>query len=179
MTTPQRPPLPDPQEVAARITELRVLLDTRGASDFAEALADNIMEPLPVDTAAFRSEELAFESLAATRYLIDNAKSVLARRRRGSRQQMRTEAYMQKIGMERRLLELRVNGIRAEKGMLPNQPNPRQRAMRRLATENLQGDVPKGRIRDLLEEEKQKDRDRKKQQKKERQAARKSQRDGT
>lgn len=176
-TPPARPPTPDPEQVAAKVQEF-LALETSDPTSFAEALADNIMEPDPVETAAFRHEDLAFKSLAATKYLIENANSVLKRRRRGSQQQRRTENFVQKVGLERRLLELRVNGIRAEKGLLPNAPNPRQRAMRRLATENLQGDVPKGRIRELIIEEQEKDRERKKQAKKERQAARRAERDG-
>lgn len=83
---------------------------------------------------------------------------------------------MQKVGHERRLLELRVNGIRAEKGLLPNAPNPRQRALRRLASENLAADVPKGRFRQLVEEEQEVDRERKRAAKKQRQQERRERR---
>jgi hypothetical protein len=154
-------------------------LHARDTTAFAEALADNIMEPVIEETAAFRSEELAYYSLAATRYLIENARSVLTRRRRGSTEKARTEGFMQKVGHERRLLELRVNGIRAEKGLLPNAPNPRQRALRRLASENLAGDVPKGRFRQLVEEEQEVDRERKRAAKKQRQQERRENRNRT
>lgn len=173
MTQPprERPPLPDPALVAAKVDEL-VALENSDSTSFAEALADNIMEPDPVETAAFRSEELAFKSLAATRYLIENTRSVLARRRRGSEQQRRTEGFLQKVGYERRLLENIVNGLRAQRGMLPNQPNPRRRAERRLVSENLAGDVKRGRFRELVEEERAIDAEKKKQAKKARQQAR-------
>jgi hypothetical protein len=168
-------PVADPAQVA-ETTRRFLELHARDATAFAEALADNVMEPDLVETAAFRSEELAFYSLAATRYLIENARSVLARRRRASTEKARTEGFMQKVGHERRLLELRVNGIRAEKGMLPNAPNPRQRAMRRLASENMAADVPKGRFRQLFDEEVEVDKQRKRDAKKQRQQERREQR---
>lgn len=165
----------DPTAVEAKIREFSAL-ELRDRNGFAEALADNIMDPDPTETAAFRSDELAFKSLAAARYLIDNANTVMRRRRRGSQEQRGTERFMQTVGRERRILENITNGIRAKNGMLPNTPNPRQRALRRLASENLAGDVPKGRFRDLIEEEIQVDKDRKYQQKKARQAARRAER---
>jgi hypothetical protein len=177
MTTRDDSAPPDQGAVTAKTREL-VELEKRDRNAFAEALADNIMEPDPIETDAFRSDELAFQSLAAARYLIDNANSVMNRRRRGSREQRGTERFLQMVGRERRILENVVNGIRARKGMLPNAPNPRQRALRRLATENLAGDVPRGRFRDLVIEEQQVDKDRKYREKKERQAARRAHRDG-
>lgn len=175
MTTGDDSAVPNQALVAAKTREL-VDLEKRDRNAFAEALADNIMEPDPVETDAFRSDDLAFQSLAAARYLIDNANTVLRRRRRGSKEQRGTERFMQAVGRERRILENIVNGMRARKGMLPNAPNPRQRALRRLATENLQGDVPKGRFRDLVIEEQQIDKDRKREQKKARQEARRAER---
>lgn len=170
-----RPPVADPAEVAAKIEEF-VALEATDPTSFAEALADNIMEPEPAETAAFRSEELAFKSLNATKYLIENTRSVLARRRRGSEQQRRTEGFLQKVNYERRLLENIVNGLRAQRGLLPNAPNPRRRAERRLVNENLAGDVKRGRIRELIEEEKAIDAEKKKQAKKARQQARRERR---
>lgn len=165
----------DPSALAAKVAELAAL-EARDPTTFAEALADNIMEPDPVETAAFRSDDLAFKSLVATRYLIENTQSILRRRRRGSVAQRRTEGFIQKVGRERRVLENIVNGIRARTGVLPNTPNPRQRAMRRLWNENMKGPVPAGRYRELLNEEVEAVAERKRQAKKARQEARKAER---
>lgn len=173
---PSTPSAPEPGLVASKIAELQAL-ELRDRNGFAELLADNIMEPDEVETAAFRSDELAFQSLAAARYLIDNANAVMRRRRRGSAEQRGTERFIQAVGRERRILENIVNGLRAKKGMLPSAPNPRQRALRRLATENLKGDVPQGRFRELVLEEVEVDKERKRREKKERQAARRAERD--
>lgn len=148
--------------VQAKIKELDAL-EVRSPVEFAEALADNIMEPDPIETQAFRSEDLAFKSLKAARYLIDHSGAVMKHRRRGSKQQQATREFMNRVGQERRLLEYIVNGIRAAKGQIPNAPNPRQRALRRLATENLKGDVPRGRFRELMIEEQEIDKERKRQ----------------
>lgn len=171
MTTPDSPA--SPEQVAEKIREL-IDLEARDRNGFAEALADNIMDPDPVETAAFRSDELAFQALAAARYLIENSQVIMRQRRRGTAAKRGTENFIQQVGRERRILENIVNGMRAKKGMLPNAPNPRQRALRRLATENLKGDVPMGRFRDLIEEEIQADRDRKKEQKRARQLERRA-----
>ena len=160
--------------VQAKIKELDAL-EVRDPLEFAEALADNIMETDPIETLAFRSDELAFKSLKAARYLLDHSGAVLQRRRRGSREQQATREFMNRVGAERRLLESIVNGIRAKKGLNPNAPNPRQRALRRLATENLKGDVPRGRFRELMIEEQEIDRERKAEAKRERRQARRDQ----
>lgn len=177
LTTSRNEPgqVADPAAVEAKVREL-LKLEASDPTSFAESLADNIMEPDPVETAAFRSEQLVFKSYAASRYLIENAKAVIARRRRGSERKRATEHYMHKVGYERRILENICNGLRAQKGLLPNAPNPRRRAERRLVNENLAGDVKKGRIRELIEEEKAIDAEKKKQAKKARQAARKERR---
>ena len=167
----------DAVRVQAKIKELDAL-EVRDPLEFAEALADNIMEPDPIETSAFRSEELVFKSYKAARYLIDHSGAVLNRRRRGSKEQQATREFMNRVGQERRLLEYIVNGLRASKGLTPNAPNPRQRALRRLATENLKGDVPRGRFRELVIEEQEVDRERKRQQKEERRAQKKQEQAG-
>ncbi|HET7386189.1 MAG TPA: hypothetical protein VFJ19_05930 [Nocardioidaceae bacterium] len=166
---------PSNELVAAAVRDLEAL-EASDPTGFSEALADNIMEPDPVETEAFRSDQLVFKSLAAVRYLQENAQSVLKRRRRGSQQKRRTEGFIQKVGYERRILENVRNGVRARKGLLPNAPNPRQRALRRLASENLAGATPQGRFRVLVIEEQDKDKERKRQAKKQRQAARRADR---
>lgn len=168
-----RPTPPDPADVAEAV-RMFAAVEATNPQDFAEQLADNIMDPDPVETAAFRHPDLAFKSEIATRYLLENARSVLARRRRGSQEQRRTEMFLSRVNMERRFLKLVTDGQRAQRGQLPAQPNPRQRALRKLASENLAGDVPKGRFRVLLEQEKQADIDRKVAEKAERAAARKA-----
>jgi hypothetical protein len=170
---------PDPisaEEVSAKIQELLELERERGSREFAEALADNIMEPDPVETAAFRSDELAFLSYTGARYLIDHSNEVLRDRRRGSRQAHDTRRFQMEVGRERRILESIVNGIRAKKGMLPNQPNIRRRAERRLVQENLKGPVPQGRFIELLREEEEREQQRKRDAKRARAQARKAQR---
>lgn len=162
----------DPGVTRAKIEELKAL-EQRDPNAFAEALADNIMEPDPVETAAFRSEELAFLAFNASKYLIDHANVMKRQRRRGSRLQVRTDVFIQKVGRERRVLQARVDGLRAERGILPNAPNPRGRAMRRLWNEAMRGPVPEGRWRELLDEEAQRDRDKKRDQKRARAQAKK------
>lgn len=175
---PQRDaPKDEAVRVQAKIAELD-RLEVRAPVEFAEALADNIMEPDPIETQAFRSDELAFKSLKAARYLLDHSGAVLKRRRRGSQQQQATQEFMNRVGAERRHLENITNGIRAKKGLTPNAPNPRQRALRRLATENLKGDVPRGRFRELVIEEQEIDRARKAEAKRQRRLARQGQRNG-
>lgn len=167
----QRPAVVDPNEVAAKIREF-IALEASDPRAFADALADNILDPIPTETAAFRSEELVFKSLTAALFLIENTDSVLKRRRRGSQEQRRTEYFRTAVNRERRIFENIVNGLRAQKGLLPNKPNPRRRAERRLVQENLAGDVPRGRFRQLLIEEVEADQERKRLEKERRKQAR-------
>lgn len=148
-----RPAEPDPQEVADAIAYLSGLENV----PYAESLADNIMDPDPVETAAFRSPELAKRSLAASEHLLDD---VNARLRRGAPAgesaksfERRAGYFRQNVGIERRLLRAIVDGQRAARGIVPNAPKPRGRAMRRLAQLNLAGDVPKGTYARLVREE--------------------------
>ena len=174
-TTGKGRPIVDPVEVAQRAQELAEL-HARDPHEYAEALADAIMAPDPVESAAFRHEDLAFQSLAAAKALIEQGLIVLGRRRKGSEEWRATNAYLVKVRHEARLLDYIVTGLKAQRGIVPNAPNPRRRAERRLVNENLAGDVKQGRIRELIEEEKEADRVAKQAAKKERQAARKQRR---
>lgn len=169
---PEAPPTPD--EIAERIAEL-VALEASDPTSFAEWLADNVMDPVAVDTHAFRSDELAFKSFTAARYLIDRANQDERRFRANSEKQRRVIAYRQRVAREARILDNIVNGIKARNGILPAAPNPRRRAKERLWSEAMKGDaLPAGRWREILDEELEKDRERKKQAKKARRDARRT-----
>lgn len=135
MTTPTGD-RPDPAEVQATVANLTELPDQQ----FAEALADCVMDPDPVEQAAFRSDDLALRALVAARYLIDNVNATIRQRadESGKAWALRAEHYRNRIGMERRLLESIVAGIRARDGQIMAAPNPRGRAMRRLAEKHPQ-----------------------------------------
>lgn len=157
-----RPDAPSPSDVSAKITELTAL-EAADPTTFAEAFADNVAEPDPVETAAFRSDELAFKSFAAAQYLIDRTNETVRRYRNQSDKQRASIAFGHKVARERRILENIVNGIKARNGILPAAPNPRRRAKDRLWNEAMKGGVlPPGLWRQLLEEEIEKDRARKK-----------------
>lgn len=177
MTTDPRqaPEAPSPAEVAAKIAELQALSQADPEA-FSSALATNVLEPDPVETAAFRSEELVFESALAAKYLIEHSNEVLRHRRRGSRKAFDTRVFQMKVGQERRRLDAIVAGIHARNGRLPTQPNPRRRAERRLVQENLKGPVPKGRFIELLNEEVEKEKQAKRDRKRARAQARKQRR---
>lgn len=113
--------MPDPQ-VQAAVGELSALTDKR----YAEALADCVMDPDPVEQAAFRSPELAPRSMVAARYLIDHVNTAIRREGESGRAR-RAEHFRDRVGMERRMLEA-VAGSNGESAV-----NPRGRAMRRLA----------------------------------------------
>ncbi len=125
---------------------------------YAESLADTIMDPdhpdHAVEVAAFRSPELAKRSLVATRYLIDHVNSTLKHPAGQSNAQRDRAAahFRDRVGMERRLLEQIVTGLAAQTGRLDTSPNPRRRAMERLA--NLHYDEFRALVRE--EEEKRK-----------------------
>lgn len=174
MTQDERPAqaTPTPAEVAARVAEL-IALEASDPTTFAEELADNIVEPLELDTHAFRSDELAFKSLAAATYLIERTKEQARRHRANSDKQRATIAFGHKVARERRILENVVNGIKARSGILPAAPNPGRRAKERLWSEAMKNQpIPPGRWREILDEEIEKDRERKKQAKRARRQAR-------
>lgn len=127
---PGRPEL-DLVEVERVKQQLSALTDQA----YAEALADCVMDPDPFEQAAFRSPELAQRSLIAARYLIDNVNSQIRQRQDESKGAWGARAahFRTRVGMERRILDAIVTGLRAQAGVLSNAPNPRARAMRRLA----------------------------------------------
>lgn len=172
-TKPMTRPTVDPTDLVQHVRRLLLLTDDRA---YAQALADSIMDPIAEEQAAFRSPELAQRSLVATRFLIDDVNAAIQRKADESTKSWRSRAdhFRNRVGMERRLLEAIVDGLRAQRGILPAQPNPKARAMRRLWSENMAGDVPKGRYRELLELEQQADADRAARQKEERKQARRT-----
>ena len=123
----------DPQRLAGLIQ----VLDRQTDVDFAEALADCIMDPEPVEVAAFRSGQLAHRSLAATQFLIDHANTTINTREGedASRKwkQRATARFRDRVGLERKLLIQIVNGELARQGRDPsNAPSAQGRALRRL-----------------------------------------------
>jgi hypothetical protein len=143
----------DPTEliqVAQVIDRLSALTDVA----FAEALADNIMEPDQDETAAFRSRELAHRSLDATKYLLARVNTEFRQRPGESRGSWgkRAAVFRDRVGLERRRLETIIAGLRAERGILMAPPNPRGRAYRELARRHP------GEFLVLVREEQEKDR---------------------
>lgn len=124
------------QPNSAEVADLITLLSGQSDDRFSEALADCIMDPVPEEVAAFRSPELAARSYAAARYLIDHANTTM-RTRAGEEAsnkdlRRRTEAFRNKVGRERRILEELVRSLELQRGMIRSSPNPRARAARRL-----------------------------------------------
>lgn len=128
----------DPAELAAKIAEL-ARLEIANPQAFTQALADAIMDPIPVETAAFRSEELAFKALASAKQLIEQANYFQTNVRSNAAKKRGRAFFIQAVGRERQVLQNRVNGILAERGQLPNQPNPRRRAEKRMWNLALRG----------------------------------------
>lgn len=174
--TPSTHPSPEvAPRVIARIAELTAM-EAADPTSFAEALADNIMEPLAEDTHAFRSDDLAFKSYAAATYLIERTNEQVRRHARNPQKQRGAKAFGIKVARERRILENIVNGIKARNGVLPAAPNPRRRAKDRLWNEAMTGkSIPPGRWRELLTEEMERDKARKRDAKR----ARRQSRQGT
>lgn len=125
---------PESIEVQATIPVLQRLTER----EFASELADWVMDPEPSEVlkAAFRSPALVTRSAAATKYLIANANTTIryAEGESNKSKARRAARFRDAIGLERRLLETILAGWRAQqKGVLPNAPNPRQRAFEDLA----------------------------------------------
>lgn len=142
----------DPAELEQMIHQLEVLSDTA----YAESLADCVMDPDPVEQAAFRSDPLAERSLAAAIFLIENVNAQIRRNEGESAAgwKHRAEHFRSRVGMERRLLGTVVDGIYARQGRIKNAPNPRRRAQERLVNLVLKGEtVDVDTWRGLLEDE--------------------------
>jgi len=130
MADRKRPEI-DPDELRTTIE----YLSSRTDEDFRDALADNIEDPVDVETAAFRDVQLAYRSLAAARFLIDHANTTIALKMADQSKKARVRGsarFRDRVGMERRLLESIVAGDRARNGILTNAPSAQGRALRRL-----------------------------------------------
>lgn len=153
----------DPAEVQRTIDYL-LKLDSTDRAKFDQAVADHIVELTdrryeadPAMTEALHSEEVAKRAFEATRTLLKQAAEMDRRRGRTAQQRRGTERFRQAVVREQRIIKAILDGMDARKGKLSDARSPRQRAMRRLVTENLKGDVPKGRFIELHNEEKEKD----------------------
>lgn len=143
----------DPETLAVTVARLQAL----PAPVFADVLSDNLKDSadlaalagtdrqIPKDLPtpekvryleeAFRSDELAFQTRAALRSMIDSANAQINDRSKTAEQARRAEQFRNRVGYERRILDQVCAGIQARTGVLPNQPNPRQRAFEALAKE--------------------------------------------
>ena len=135
----RRAPEPDAIEILPvedpRVQQMIAYLKTRTEDDFAEALADVIMEPYSVGVAAFHAPELRRKSLIACKYLADHARAVMRHREPSASNkflQGATERFLAKVNRERRLIENQITGDLADRGIISQSPSPRARALRRL-----------------------------------------------
>jgi hypothetical protein len=151
-----RPARLTPEEVAARqaaINRQVARYEQLTAAEFADRLSDNLKDsadlaalgdrpipddlPLPEDVRireeAFRSDKLAFQTRAALRLMIDSVNSQLNSRDMDATARRRATNFRNRVGYERRIVDAVCAGIQARTGVLPNQPNPRQRAFEELA----------------------------------------------
>ncbi|MEQ7008452.1 hypothetical protein ABN028_19960 [Actinopolymorpha sp. B17G11] len=117
--------------VQARITQLKDLPD----DDFIRAVRDFLRRPDDDEAAALRSDAIVQRTHWAILYLRDNVRTSLEHEAEGSDRKRGMELLRNAIRREERLTLLRVNGLRAKTGQMPMAPNPRGRAMRRLAAE--------------------------------------------
>ena len=105
-TNPSDPPMSevDPAEVDLMIGSLARLSDV----SYAESLADCIMDPDPVERAAFRSPALVERSVIAAKYLIETTNSRIraqAPLESNRAWERRAAHFRDRVGMERRLLD--------------------------------------------------------------------------
>jgi hypothetical protein len=144
-----RPEPLDPVKLAQTVAQLQAL----PAPVFADVLSDNLKDsadlaalgdreapddlPTPQEVRyleeAFRSDELAFQTRAALRAMIDSVNAQLNDRTKTAQQRRAAINFRNRVGYERRILDAVCAGIQARTGVLPNQPNPRQRAFEALA----------------------------------------------
>lgn len=194
--TPSRPATKRPTATPEEIAEAIAFLDALPAREFDQALADSIMSPpteddvyghdspdpisQPAAEAAFRDPKLLARSVVAASNLLNETRSVLRNRAGADASnkdlRRRTDAFINQVNREREVLRQIAAGLKAQRGILDNSPNPRARAAERLISLNMQGDVPKGTFRALLEEEKQKVKDAEDARKRARKAERDAQR---
>lgn len=149
---------PHPDEVRDLIQHFTGLSDDR----YAKALGQNIAKPLPEETAAFRSRDLAVRTEVACKHLISTNAAKIQHVLVGTetdvvKKRGQVAHFISKVRRELALVQSIITEADAQKGILRNAGNPRRRAERRLWQENMAGDVPKGRFRELLQEEEQKE----------------------
>ncbi|HET9653821.1 MAG TPA: hypothetical protein VFP72_00570 [Kineosporiaceae bacterium] len=147
---------PDEAEIAKEIAYLMGMQSERQYQEYvSDVLGDR--DPDEVTLAAIRSPQLVRRTLDALTAIINQINIDLAVNRRTRERDAEWERAALRVqnryGMERNAVQRIVNEIDEREGRR-GKPNPRARAMERLATENLAGPVPQGRFRDLLEEEK-------------------------
>lgn len=141
LTVSDSPDVPLPGHVQRLVDHLGLLGDT----EFREALADNIMEPDPDETAAFQSPQLVARAMQACDDLRANARGVIRRldeqatsgsdqaRAEARARRRRTDHFVYMVGREKKRLELVRRGYQAQEGRVLAAPNPRQRAFEDLA----------------------------------------------
>lgn len=154
---PRTAPKVDPGELAEMIEELSALTDEQ----FTRALGRNLTDEDPVETAAFRSPELVQRTAIAARHLVAQTATTLKRRsdESNSAWQARAKRFRLVAEREQAVCTTIINGLRAQSGVLPNAPQPRSRALRRLARENPV------RFLEILREEQEIDREKNRQKK--------------
>jgi hypothetical protein len=155
------PPDPEAEAVREAIAQLGAILIEE---DFANRMVQNIAEPTAPMQRAFRSPELARRSYTAARFMIKKFNKQIAQREltlsssrepfeEYKRWRRNVERLRDAVGLEQRHLEEIIRGMNASEGVLSTSPNPRQRALERLAEENRRGPLKRGRITQLLHEE--------------------------
>lgn len=123
---------PDP----ARVRQLVPQLDQLDQRMFARVVAEVVtgQRDDPSLEAALRTPALAAKTLDAVKFHIDEANANIRKAEGESKieARRRQEHFRHRMGVWRRQLEMVVAGVRAQRGLVPNAPNPRQRAYERL-----------------------------------------------
>jgi hypothetical protein len=103
--------------------------------EFSERLRLNIHDPDSVEEAVFRSPEFAERSWNATRRLLEELRrQERDARAMGEKLARGREIFRQRVGVERRTLDVVLAGLRAQNGGIGwSSPNPRMRAFESLA----------------------------------------------
>jgi len=101
-------------------------------------------EPIPLADAiaALRGPQLINRSYPAARYLLNDVntviKTVAPKEGLSTKQSQRyREMFRSKVGRERAVLKVALDGYKAQRGILDSAPNPRARAMRVLKQRHL------------------------------------------
>lgn len=152
---PERPTRPVLEADPAEVQRLTQYLAGQPHLKFTEALMDCLMDPVPAEVLAFRSDALAEKTLAACVQLLDQLNQQIASNGKGMRRfeglrgaalaaeqrAWRQDVFRirEAVGIERRLVQDIVRGMRARNGQLGFAPNPRGRAMRELVRLNVSG----------------------------------------